>query len=178
MANYISRTRTNYFSVTDTEAYKQLIQNTASDCGEDLEVIEDDGKLGFLCNGSVYGIALIDGVDVDTILDSDIQDNLTTEEIAALRAIEYMGGIAPKSVAQKCDIDFDFTDFVSELSKLIAPDDACIIIESGYEKFRIVEGYAYVVTHDDVKSIRLTKTAEKLASDMLMNPEWTTKITF
>lgn len=58
MSNYITKTRTNYFSVTDEEKFKQIISSCkASDSIEVFDEKQENGsvKYGFYCYGSIQG---------------------------------------------------------------------------------------------------------------------------
>ena len=59
MANYYGTIRTNYFSVKDPVAFRQLLDSvSAEDHVHLFETKQDDGSVryGFGCNGSIYGI--------------------------------------------------------------------------------------------------------------------------
>ena len=89
------------------------------------------------------------------------------------------GGIAGVKNAH-CDEDDDVDDsaydeFIDELKKLITEDDAIIIMESGHENLRYVQGLAHVITHDEERWLDIRKLAVQAAKDMLQNPDYTTK---
>jgi len=66
MANYYATIRTNYFSVKDETAFRELIQSvTAEDEVHIFEQPQSDGgkKFGFGCCGSIGGIANPDDED-------------------------------------------------------------------------------------------------------------------
>ena len=89
------------------------------------------------------------------------------------------GGIAGVKNAH-CDEDDDVDDsaydeFIDELKKLITEDDAIIIMESGHENLRYVQGLAHVITHDEERWLDIRKLAVQAAKDMLQNPNYTTK---
>ena len=89
------------------------------------------------------------------------------------------GGIAGVKNAH-CDADDDVDDsaydeFIDELKKLITEDDAIIIMESGHENLRYVQGLAHVITHDEERWLDIRKLAVQAAKDMLQNPDYTTK---
>ena len=68
MANYIGYTRTNYFSVTDEEKFRQIIANAYSSADK-IEVFEDktDGnvKYAFGCYGVICGTRELSDDDDD-----------------------------------------------------------------------------------------------------------------
>lgn len=89
------------------------------------------------------------------------------------------GGIAGLKNAQ-CDDDDDVNDsaydeFIDELKKCIAEDDACIIFEAGAEKLRYVIGTAHVITAHEERWISLQNAAIETAKLMLGNPNFATK---
>lgn len=89
------------------------------------------------------------------------------------------GGIAGVKNAH-CDEDDDVDDsaydeFIDELKKLIAEDDAIIIMESGHENLRYVQGLAHIITHDEERWLDIKKLAVHAAQDMLQNPNYNTK---
>jgi len=72
MANYYCKTRTNYFSVTDLEKFKQIIESRgATDEIKIFDGKQEDGsiKYGFYCEGNIHG--LHDRNDDDNIEDCD-----------------------------------------------------------------------------------------------------------
>ena len=79
-----------------------------------------------------------------------------------------------------CDEDDDvdesaYDEFIDELKKLIADDDAIIILEAGHEKLRYITGQAHIITKDEERFIDINKLAAYTASLMLQNSDYTTK---
>ena len=74
--------------------------------------------------------------------------------------------------------DFDFDEFVNGLSKLVADDDAIIILESGNEKLRYVTGCALVVTSTDSEYMEIDVLAAQRAAELLKNPGWNTQVSY
>lgn len=143
MANYECTIRTNYFHVTDEEAFKAL-----------------------MCR--VYGTERPVNVFTDTDANGVTVFGFGTK-----------GAIAGLKNA-KCDDDDEFDEsaydeFIDELKKLIAKDDACIIFEVGNEKLRYLTGAAHIITHDEERFINIRDIAVKTAALMLQNPHFTTK---
>lgn len=56
--------------------------------------------------------------------------------------------------------------------KVIAPDDAIIITEIGYEKLRYLTAYAVVITRTEVEFVELRSAALETAQRMLRDPEY------
>ena len=68
MANYVGFTRSNYFSVTDEEKFRQLIADSYCD-GDNIEIFERNikgsVKFAFGCYGSIYGVRTLPDDDSD-----------------------------------------------------------------------------------------------------------------
>lgn len=73
-----------------------------------------------------------------------------------------------------CD-ESAYDEFIEELQKCIADDDAVIILESGNEKLRYVTGSAEIITSQEVGYLSIIDLATKKAAEMLGNPAWKTK---
>lgn len=60
MANYVCTNRTNYFRVTDAEAFKNFLSQVVTDTDEDLYVWEketgDETYYAFDCYSNIFGI--------------------------------------------------------------------------------------------------------------------------
>jgi len=90
MANYYATIRTNYFSVKDENAFRELMQSVnAEDEVHVFEQPQSDGskKYGFGCYGSIYGIPVEpDGNDLDGGMDRflDALQNLVYEDDAII----------------------------------------------------------------------------------------------
>lgn len=89
------------------------------------------------------------------------------------------GGIAGVKNAM-CDEDDDvdetaYDEFIDELKKLVAEDDAIIILESGHENLRYITGQAHIITSTEERFLDITKIAAQQAALMLQNPNYSTK---
>lgn len=69
MANYYSKCRTNYFSVTDENKLEEIINSCKAE-GEIQLLKNQEGKYGFCCDCNLYGIG-----------DDDNSYNLLLEEL-------------------------------------------------------------------------------------------------
>ena len=146
MANYYGITRTNYFHVNDPEGLKKLMRRVVSDEG-DIDLWEDKDKEGNPVFG-FGGYSSIVGI-------CPIENNNDGE-----------------------DEDYDEADynlFVGELQKLIVDGDAIIITEIGHEKLRYLTAYSVIITKNDVQNIDLERRSALKASEMLGDPEYSTK---
>jgi len=152
MANYYGKTRTNYFSVTDKEKFRQIIAlcGASDDNIKIIEKVQDDGsiKYGFYCESSIDGLPI--AADADNT-DKDYEDD---------------------------NVDYDYDAFCEALQKILPDDDAIIITEVGSEKMRYLIGICTVITNKDFKCIDINREAVKLAAAMLENPEFTTQIEY
>ena len=150
MADYYGKTRTNYFSVTDEEKFKQIMGSCRG--ADDIEIIDNqqqDGSLkyGFYCEGSIYGLPERD------------EDAGNTDE-------EYD------------DVDYNYDAFCEALQQILPDDDAVLITEVGYEKMRYLIGNCVVITNKDTKYIDINREAVKLAATMLENPDFITQMDY
>jgi len=150
MADYYGKTRTNYFSVTDLEKFKQIIES----CGATDEIKIFDGKqedgsikYGFYCEGNIHGLP-----------DRDDDDN--TEDF------------------DDDDCDYNYGSFCEALQQILPEGDVIIITETGSLKMCYLTGYCYVITRNEYKCINLTDEAIKLARILLKNPVFTTEMDY
>ena len=70
--------------------------------------------------------------------------------------------------------EFAYDEFISELQKNVADDDAIIIFEVGNEKLRYLVGSAIVITSKATDYLDLTYMAVQHAGSMLNNDDWQT----
>ena len=153
MANYSCKTRTNYFSVTDEVKFRKIM---ASCWGSDEVIVfdenQDDGsaKYGFLCSGSIYGLA-----DCDKSCDT-----------------------CNPSVCEDEDIEHNYDAFCEALQDILPEGEAIVITESGSEAMRYLVGDCMVITRSGYKGICVKREAVKVAAAMLNNPGFTTKMDY
>lgn len=142
MAVTTTATRTNYFKVTDPEAFKAFVARIQCSNGSDVKVIQNVGDDGI----TRYGF--------------DVFDDIL--------------GIAPPEILAEDeddwgDVEFDYGEPLLCLSELVAEDDAAIIIASGYEGLRYVNGWANIVTRSEITCYDLQLLAAQSAAKMLKN---------
>ena len=90
----------------------------------------------------------------------------------------YDGIAGLKNAVADEDDDADeanYDEFISELQKCVAADDAIIILESGHEKLRYVTGIAEIITANAYKAVHIQEIAAQVAAQMLGQPSWTTR---
>lgn len=146
MANYCCAIRTNYFHVKDPDAFREFMDKVVA-CEDSVNVWEDQDRAG----KTVFGFGCysqILGIPVHTEGDGVDDDDFE---------------------------DYDYNEFVSGLSELVAEDDAIIILESGNEKLRYLMGSALVITSTGADYMEIDAIAAKRAAEMLGNPGWQTK---
>lgn len=144
MANYISFTRSNYFRVTDPEAFKKIINRviTAEDSLELWERIE---------NGTTY---------------------------YGFGAYSSICGLRHEAEDADNDDEFEVEAVYEALSKVVAPDDAIIITEIGYEKLRYLTAYAVVITREKTELVELREASIDVACSLLGNPNFDTRMEY
>ena len=144
MANYISFTRSNYFRVTDPEAFKKIISCIITD-EDSLELWErtENGTTyyGFGAYSSICGLRHEAG-DIDN------------------------------------DDEFEIEAVYEALTKVVAPDDAIIITEIGYEKLRYLVAYAVVITREKTELVELREASIDAACSLLGNPNFDTRMEY
>ena len=148
MGNYYAKTRTNYFSVTDVEQFKKIMSScNGSDAIETFYEKQSDGsiKYGFYCEGSIKGLPEREDETGNT---------------------EYF---------DDDDVDYNYDALCEALQQILPDNDAIIITEVGSEKMRYLTGICAVITRDEIQYLDLSRTAVKLAAEMLENIEFTTK---
>lgn len=89
-----------------------------------------------------------------------------------------ISGIRPKNYK---DEDYDEDDIIDgdewlyELQKVVADDDAIIVTEVGREGYRYIDGSVTVITSRNIEFKDLRSTAFELARKALGNPNWDTR---
>lgn len=84
-------------------------------------------------------------------------------------------------ISEQSDEDKDmasYDNFIEELKKLIADDDAVIIFEIGREKLRYLNGTAEIVTSNDYTYLNLSDLAVNQARKMLSDSKWNTNYSY
>lgn len=83
MADYLSKTRTNYFHVTDEAAFRALIANVSADSPVEVytDTHDDLTTYGFCCNGSINGLRVLDG---EELCDEDMKNDDLIDELQKL----------------------------------------------------------------------------------------------
>ena len=76
------------------------------------------------------------------------------------------------------DGEFEAEAVYEVLSKVVAPDDAIIITEIGYEKLRYLTAYAVVITREKTELVELREASIDAACSLLGNPNFDTRMEY
>lgn len=76
------------------------------------------------------------------------------------------------------DGEGDRLAFYGELQKLVARDDAVIVLNIGYEGLRYLVAEATIIVRSKVKFLDIQGVAAQLASQLLANPEFETRFDY
>ncbi len=88
------------------------------------------------------------------------------------------GGIAGLKNSDGEIDDDSFDNFIAELQKHIADDDAVILLEAGNERLRYVTGGATVITGKECLYLDAESLAVQKAREQLENPDWATQCVY
>ncbi len=85
-------------------------------------------------------------------------------------------GYLPNGEASSDDeMNASYDSFMQQLQKYIVDDEAVIIMETGAEKLRYVNGFAQIITSEEIGWIDLKDAAVEKARKMLSKPEYSPK---
>lgn len=73
--------------------------------------------------------------------------------------------------------DVDMGD-IFELQDIIPDDDCIIVMESGHENLRYVDGIGYVITKERIESLSIMSWVQKKAKELMQDPNYTTQIDY
>lgn len=99
------------------------------------------------------------------------------KEINGVKKFGFGAYSALSGYRENADNDFD-TDYdlmCNKLQEVVAPGDAIIITEVGYEKLCYLSGYVTVITRDKQDYISLDEASIELAQQLLGNEEYNTQ---
>lgn len=194
MADYLSYYRTNYFHVTDEDAYQKLMKGVrAEDYSDFCEPLSKDVRINYMFENNFpvfccdetgnfiqvsaetvdnYHVAYKkesrSGFDTYTKIASDGDEKGLLHGFGGTGIFEWVDPDLPENE----DGDFaesDIDEFYHRLQKLL-PDNECFIYqEIGHEKLRYLVGYGVVVTKNDIKSTNISDWCAKTAKEILGN---------
>ena len=156
MANTNIIYRTNYFRVTDEEAYKKIYNNINA---EDIEDFSEE-KDGILYHG-FGGFGSISYCDCEKEIkelfkkrENKIFDQnnipISLEDAISKEELFDENGIC---IFAKYDADDNFYGMIAAIQAILPEDECFIYNEINYEKLRFVNGYNIVATHTDKKEM-------------------------
>ena len=160
MADYISKCRTNYFSVTDEARLREIVSKCR---GENpcllIQNKEDKSKFSFRCSCNFSGLF--------ELIDENIEDCKTCKSRSC----------------EDCELmDLDevsaIDKFFEELQKILPAGEAIIFTEIGSEEMRYLSGVSTIITKGDCKQLDLDELSVKAARNMLCNPKFETKMNY
>lgn len=76
------------------------------------------------------------------------------------------------------DSEWDADAVYVALQEIVAPGDAVIITEVGYEKLRYLVGSAIIVTRDSIETVNLQLASLDAARKLLHNPAFNTRMEY
>ncbi len=173
MANYEATSRTNYFHVTDEEAYQKLFARLM---GEDSIVSFDekdtDGRIlhGFgSYSGIEYNPLPSDFEDVRKLIASDAVFDKEGKRIPPEKAEEQMELFNEKGDCIFCYAEEpDCIDVFVELLQKILPEDECFVyMEVGAEKLRYVVGDVIVATKTEMRYMSIDNFVRETVQEIL-----------
>lgn len=83
---------------------------------------------------------------------------------------------APDQNDEEEDADDDPEDVYKALQRIVAPDDAIIITEIGFENLRYLVGFSVVITRDQIECVDLRDESLRKAQELLQNPDFHTRM--
>ena len=148
MANTNIIYRTNYFRVTDENAYKKIYNNIYAEDIEDFSE-EKDGILYHGFGGFGKEIKELFKKRENKIFDQNnipisLEDAISKEELFDENGI---------CIFAKYDADDNFYGMIAAIQAILPEDECFIYNEINYEKLRFVNGYNIVATHTDKKEM-------------------------
>lgn len=73
--------------------------------------------------------------------------------------------------------DVDMDD-IFELQDIIPDDDCIIVMGSGHEKLKYVDGIGYVITKERIESLSIMSWVQQKAKELMQDPDYTTQIDY
>lgn len=156
MANYYGNTRTNYFRVIDEKKYNEIAESII--CSEDsleLWTNEIDGvtHYGFGVNDDISGVC-----ECEHCLEVQ-KGNVEYDE-------------------DMCEYEYSYDKMCELLQSVVHPEDAIIIVSTGYEKLRYVGGYSTIITTKEIIHKDLWTEAINTVKTVLDNKDYNTTYSY
>ena len=170
----ISKTRTNYFSVTDADRFKEII-GLCKGAGE-IEINENkNGKFGFMCDGSILGFP--DGGENFICYNCD-HAWFAPEESESEKYPETCPECSSEDIAELewYGIDYSFDKFCEALQTVLPDNEVIIITEIGSEEMCCLTGHSTVITNKLTKFVDLEAESLNAARELLSLPDYETQM--
>jgi len=108
-------------------------------------------------------------------LDEDATAHAHSQEIDGVKKFAFTGdgavrGFISDEDPDECDIDA----FLHALQRIVAPGDAALVIEIGFDSLRYFNAFTYIVTENQLECVDLPEVTLETTRKMLGNPEFTT----
>lgn len=166
MANYEGKARSNYFHVDDKQKFLSWMSNH-SGAADSIKIVYSPETE----NSEIGAIELMENspypYDIG-FLESHMEYDYH-EDAKDTFALLFDGGLMDDSETW----DEEGHDFLHALQPFIQDDDACIITEVGWEKFRYLAADAFVITKDVLRHVDLGRKAVDTARQII-GKDWTT----
>lgn len=193
MATYNATFRTSNFRVTDEKKYRELCARILGDV-EFWEEKSKDGSavyhgFGGFCASPTYASLPSERAEVREFFEKEGEGAvLYTEEGTPVHSLEEADNAVIQhdivELYQKKDGDsesdclYDINDkddcdaledseFITELQKILHPDDAFVLMETGHESLRYCAAYVTIATVNEVKFFTLDSVARSYLRAML-----------
>lgn len=163
MANYYGNTRTNYFRVRDEKAFKEVMESIVAyeDSVEYWEKeIDGETYYAFGAHDSIAGVC--ECAHCNSCKGCENEELDSNEECTQC----------------ECEGEYNYEAMTKALQKVVHPEDAIIIVESGYEKLRYITGESTVITAEDVEYINIWGESISKARGMLDNKDYDTECSY
>lgn len=155
--NCTTKTRSNYFSVTDYDKLKNIVNRCRSEDDKlyIADQTEDDGsmKYALICDGDILGFPIDPENETTVLAEEDIETDEDNNEMC----------------------DYSYSAFLQELMTILPPDDAIILTSIGYEGMRSLAAWSEIITAKSIKSIDLVPASVEIARKELGNETWETE---
>ena len=171
MANYECTIRTNYFRVTDEEAYKKLINWISAEDFYELKSVDGERQLhgfGIYGSASYYVPASENAVVKKYVEDNeDLYDEnsnvVPVDEYDNTDALYNKEGIMVYDNHE--DDNFDY--FLTKLQEILPDDEVFVYMEAGHEKLRYVTGFALVATNKEIRTVNLESFVDDTTNELI-----------
>ena len=158
MADYESKSRTNYFPVTDESRLREIVDKCSSD-GYCLLVqnAKDKTKFSIRISGAFNGLSEPTDENCEECKNCSCRDCGECELSGYDNAIEKL---------------------YEELQKILPAGEAVIMTEVGGEELRYLTGLSTIITKDDFQQLDLSDLSLKAARKMLLNRKFVTEMDY